>query len=372
MTFALAEQSRTEILSALTARLNTGSSDEALKRALVSEHLRATTYFASVHTSSTDSLPLPHTTRLMTNLRRNLDVLWPLQAAESSTNATVNSTNYYRTVLDDLEAIGDLVPTGGGYWISAPLRLVEGSDPETLLVFGGAPCEVVRAATGAMVSCAAATRFVRRIDLKHPAAFRLIQSLDTWLGVSDPLPLWTKRTIAAHLKRLSASEEIAADQLEVYAPDFYRDRKKHGRWMPATEIDRPIDGPRLCRPRAAHARVYDRPHYLGVFSFRQGRLALLRSASVELEIGRRLRFGVDSELKQPRSATITLSGDTCIVDLPYRLPKPEARVLSLGWRMSTPGATNDAFAIPRAALPALDRALRRLSIVPKVSTRGES
>jgi hypothetical protein len=370
MTFALAELSRTRILSALAARLNTGSSDEALKRALVAEHLRATTYFASAHTSSTGALPLPHTTRLMTNLRRNLDGLWPLQAAENPNTATGNSSNSYRTVLDDLEAIGDLVHTGGGYWISAPLRFVEGSDPETLLVFGGAPCEVVRAATGAMVSCAAATRFVRRIDLKDHAAFRLIQSLDAWLGFSDPLSLWTKRTIAAHLERLSASEEMAADQLEVYAPDFYRDRKKHGRWMPATEIDRSIDGPRLCRPRAAHARVYARPHYLGIFSFCQGRLALLRSAPVEFETSRRLQFGVDDALREPRSATITLSGDTCIVDFPYRLPQPEVRVLSLGWRTSPPGATNDVFAIPRAALPALDRALRRLLIVPIVSTRG--
>ncbi len=370
MTFTLAERSRTEILSALAARLNTGSSDEALKCALVAEHLRATTYFASAHTSSTDALPLPHTTRLMTNLRRNLNGLWPLQAAENSTNATGNSSNPYRSVLDDLEAIGDLVDTGGGYWISAPLRFIEGGDPETLLVFGGAPCEVVRAATGALVSCAAATRFVRRIDLKGQAAFRLIQSLDAWLGFSDPLPLWTKRTIAAHLERLSASEEIVADQLEVYAPDFYSDRKKHGRWMPATEIDRSIDGPRLCRPRAAHARVYARPYYLGIFSFHQGRLALLRSAPVEFETSRRLRFGIDDALKKPRSATITLSGDTCIVDLPYPLPQPEARVLSLGWRTSPAGATNDAFAIPRAALPVLDRALRRLLIVPIVSRRG--
>jgi hypothetical protein len=369
MTLALAERSRTGILSALAARLNTGSSDEALKRALVAEHLRAATYFASAHTSSTDALPLPHTNRLMANLRRNLDGLWP-RAAENPTNVTENSSNSYTTVLRDLEAIGDLVGTGGGYWISAPLRFVEGSDPETLLVFGGAPCEVVRAATGAMVSCAAATRFVRRIDLKNHAGFRLIQSLDAWLGFSDPLPLWTKRTIAAHRERLSASEEMAADQLEVYAPDVYRDRKKHGRWMPATEINRSIDGPRLCRPRAAHAPVYSRPHYLGVFSFRQGRLVLLRSAPVEFETSQRLQFGVDDELKEPRSATITLSGDTCIVDLPYRLPKPEVRVLSLGWRTSPPGATNDAFAIPRAALPALDRALRRLLIVPVVSTRG--
>jgi hypothetical protein len=370
MTLALAERSRTGILSALAARLNTGSSDEALKRALVAEHLRAATYFASAHTSSTDALPLPHTNRLMAHLRRNLDGLWPLRAAENPTNVMENFGNSYTTVLGDLKTIGDLVGIGGGYWISAPLRFVEGSDPETLLVFGGAPCEVVRAATGAMVSCAAATRFVRRIDLKNHAAFRLIQSLDAWMGFSDPLPLWTKRTIAAHLERLSASEEMAADQLEVYAPDFYRDRKKHGRWMPATEINRSIDGPRLCRPRAAHAPVYARPHYLGVFSFRQGRLVLLRSAPVEFETSRRLKFGIDDTLNETRSATITLSGDTCIVDLPYRLPQPEVRVLSLGWRTSPPGATNDAFAIPRAALPALDRALRRLLIVPIVSTRG--
>lgn len=97
---------------------------------------------------------------------------------------------------------------------------------------------------------------------------------------------------------------------------------------------------------------------------------LLRSAPVEFETSQRLQFGVDDALKEPRSATITLSGDTCIVDLPYHLPKPEVRVLSLGWRTSPPGATNDAFAIPRAALPALDRALRRLLIVPVVSTRG--
>ena len=372
MTLSLVERSNAEVQHALVVSLQGLGGPTALRRTLASEHIRALTHFGSTHVRAAGTIQLAHTTRLMMGLRKNLAGLWPPEVEDVQAGASeTNAEDGYRSILDDLARIGDLVDTGGGFWMSAPLRLVDSDEPERLLVLGGAPREIVRTMLGAQPECVAASRFVRRANLyPTPAVADLVQSLDTWLGSADPLRSWTQRTIALYLQRLSQVEEIAADQVEIYAPDFYRDIRKLGRWMPANEVNRPIDDVRLFRPRLSHARAYDRPHYLGTFDFRQGKLVLRRSVQVDYQTSRRLRFGLDQALGTPRSASLSANGSTCVLGLGYALPEPEARVLSLGWQTAPLRLQGDQRTFHHAAWPLLVQALQRLSIEPTVTSRG--
>ena len=90
---------------------------------------------------------------------------------------------------------------------------------------------------------------------------------------------------------------LAIDQLEIYAPDVLREQNRRGRWIAATEVERGLPSARLCRPKLANARAYDRPYYLGHFRHSDGRLSLQRQASKVSPCN----FG---ELSQPPGATL--------------------------------------------------------------------
>lgn len=351
MTLSLIPRSKDEIEKALILDFFCPAFPAALQRALAAEHIRAGVYSASA-SAITGGSQRVHTTRLMTNMRKNLGGFWVRSQEGNQTE------DPYRTVIDDLNLIGDVVDTGGGFWIAAPLRLVDTNDPEMLLVFGGAPKEVVQAIFGARVECAATARFVRRAHLRSTAVtLDAVQSVDAWLGFAEPLAAWTQRSISFYVRQFSPLEVTSADALEIYAPDLYRDQRKVGRWMSASEIHHTLPEPRLCRPRAVHARTFDRPYYLGLFDYQHDDLVLRRSAQVSYEVSRRLRFGLDDRLKTARTATLSVGEEICFLDLRYALPEPENRVLALGW----PGAgTTRAF--HRAVMPAVLHALRRLSI----------
>ncbi|MGO9770820.1 MAG: hypothetical protein ACLPSW_14960 [Roseiarcus sp.] len=269
MTLSLSQRTEAEIYGALSRRLQCTYHPAALWRALVAEHIRAATYSASAYADGAGLQPL-HTMRLMATLRRNLDGLSTGLTSNILTNREGTPTgDSYRAILNDLRIVGDVADTGGGFWISAPLRVIETTDPEWLLVIGGAPKQVVEAAFAATVECAATARFVRRARVARPALDAL-QPLEAWLGYPEPLRDWTQRLLAARTRRLSRPEETSADAPEIYVPDIYRDQKKQGRWMAASDIHQPLAGLRLCRPRAPYARPYDRPYYFGLFRVSPG------------------------------------------------------------------------------------------------------
>ena len=123
--------------------------------------------------------------------------------------------------------------------------------------------------------------------------------IETWLGPSDPLPIWTGNILSAYTKRLSAPDEIDADQLEVYAPDIMRKQRRPTSWVPASHINQALAELRICRPLPALARSWNWPHYLGAFNFAHGGLRLRQSIPVDLDIAARLRFGFDQLLGSP-------------------------------------------------------------------------
>jgi hypothetical protein len=369
VTAALNQRSKDEIQRALRHEFRCPDSSRALQRALAAEHIRAAVYTATAYGTS-GHFQRVHTGRLMANLRRNLEGFWAPEENADAIRAEVGNEDPYRSVLNDLNVIGDVFDTGGGFWIAAPLRLVETSDLEVLLVFGGSPKEVVEATFGTQVECAATARFIRRAHLQSTAtALDAVQSLDEWLGHSEPLRSWTNRAISFYHQQLSRAEGTSADALEIYAPDLFRDSRKLGRWMSASEVHQALPELRLCRPRASHARLYDRPYYLGLFDYQHGALALRRSAQVDYETSRRLRFGLDELFNTPRTATLSVGADICLVDLRYTLPEPECRVLALGWAAPSVGAAAP-LAFHRAVMPALLKAFQRLSINPAIIPRS--
>jgi hypothetical protein len=171
---------------------------------------------------------------------------------------------------------------------------------------------------------------------------------------------------------MSRPEEFSADQLENYAPDLLREQRRLGGWISATEVSRAPSGTRLCRPLPAYARTYDRPHYLGTFSFKAGGLVLRQSVRTEFEVAQRLPFGFDEMLKTPRETPVTLHSSFLTLDLRYALPLPERRILSLGWQYRpVRPETRHQWMFHRAALPFILHAFRRVGIDPIVKVRSK-
>ena len=80
-----------------------------------------------------------------------------------------------------------MLPTSeAGSGSERPSRLVEMSDPEWLLVIGGAPARAIETAFEARVESAAAGRFVRRTQINR-SALECLQPVDIWLGSPEPL-----------------------------------------------------------------------------------------------------------------------------------------------------------------------------------------
>ena len=167
-------------------------------------------------------------------------------------------------------------------------------------------------------------------------------------------------------------QNVAADQLELYAPDILRRQRRAGRWIPCADIDGAIDGLRLARPRGGFAREYDRPHYLAYFSFRDGSLCLRKCTAIAHELTLRLRFGLDVLLNAPRHVSILASAHTFSIEKPVALPNAEGRVYGLGWRDFVSGEPNDRLTFHSCALPFVVQAFQRLCITPSIAQRSIS
>ena len=281
---------------------------------------------------------------------------------------TVEDDPYLNTLHDSAIA-GDIADLGGGYWLAAPLRLVSMSSGEAVLVLGCAPRSVVASIFAAKVFCTGVARFIVAPNFHIRAVTDVLQSVDCWLGPAEPLQTWTDKVIAEHQRRFSTPQELSVDSLEIYAPDVYQAESRVGRWIAAAQASRPMTRPRLCRPLAQYTRAFDRPYYLGDFGYRDGALVLRRSVQIDYKLTGRLRFGFDQMLDTRRSAVLTEDTELCSLQLRYDLPKPEARLMSLGW-LSSEAPHSKVFQFHNALRPLLVDVLARLSIVLQSSSRG--
>jgi hypothetical protein len=211
--------------------------------------------------------------------------------------------------------------------------------------------------------CSGVGRFIAQASLKRSSNhLALVNPVETWLGPSDPLPLWTANILSACAKRLSAPDEIDADQLEVYAPDIMRRQRRPTPWVAASHISHALPELRICRPLAAHARSWNWPHYLGAFNFAHGGLRLRQSVSLDLDVSARLRFGFDQLLGSPRTASIAIQRDCCVLDVRFGLPAPESKIKSLGWSESERSDSRHLTTFHLSSLPFIQEGLNRLAI----------
>ncbi len=120
---------------------------------------------------------------------------------------------------------------------------------------------------------------------------------------------------------MQSGNDIPADQLEIYAPDFLAKAQRNP-WMAAQAISRPFTGARLCRLIKTLAYVWDRPFYLSHFGSSAGGLVVTRSVRVEYSFTRRLRFGLSKLYGSPQMVTGTVSGELVELEMPRAMPDP--------------------------------------------------
>ncbi|MGY3478732.1 hypothetical protein [Bradyrhizobium ottawaense] len=331
---------------------------DALQRATIADHIRAMV-FGSWMGSGRETAPV-HGTRILSNARRVHRMVWPENGWEHE-----KLGDLCRQVLDALAAMGDIISVGNGFWIPGPAKIVELDGIHHLMVIGGIPSQIAKTYLGAPSTSASTFRFAERRSVLSVSSRReLLQSIDGWLGYVDPLREWTEAVLQQHNARLSIDMDIGVEQLDVYAPDIFRDQRKTGRWMRAVQIGRPLEGLRLCRLQGG-ARAFGAPHFLATFHFKSGMLTLGRSAAVAPDVSRRLRFGLDARLGTQRQVSIDIDCIQFGFDNSISLPTLEERVISLAWRtLHGPNDDSETHYFHPTALPLISRALARLLIVP--------
>jgi hypothetical protein len=363
---AMTQRKLNEAEATLSSALQSGAGNAGLVGAFAAEHMRALIYGCAVANGRLGSIRTIHTTRLLASARRAVDLVWPEYAHRAAVPDVCSAT------LERMETIGDAVNTGEGQWLAAPLRIVMPGDGDRYLLLGAAPLEAVYRRLGVAPACAGATRFVGPSVFEATGSDDFAISTDTWLGEVHALAAWTALILASHEARMEAIEGLSAEYLEVYAPDVAQAQHRSGRWLPASQIGRSLDGVRLCRPQERYAQSWDRPSYLSHFDFRNGALTLRRAASITPDLTLRLCFGLDVQLQTPRRLSITRQHEVFSVERPLTLPRPERRVYALGWRKAAPQTASEKLIFHVDALPFVMRALQRLSITPSIVHRSPS
>jgi hypothetical protein len=354
-----------EIHDALKRELNCTVGSDALQRAVISDHIRALIFGAWARQQRTSGVDAVHTTRLLANVRRIHSFLWPRDVWQHDAVGDLS-----RQVLDSLAQLGDIVNIGGGFWIPGPVVFIELDGADTVMVVGGLPAAVAKQHLGVSLSSVAAFRYAaRRAVLADHVNKAALRSADWWFGHADPLVNWTRGVLKQHEARLSTEMGLPVDELEIYAPEIFRDQRKAGRWMRAVQVSRPLEGLRLCRP-ISNSRSFGAIYFLGSFRFNEGSLILSRSVPIAAEMTRRLRFGFDALLGATRQVSIPIDTTSFRFDNSVSLPEIESRVLSLAWReLQSPKDDSQSHFFHVNALPLVLWALARLCITPTLVNR---
>jgi hypothetical protein len=364
---AIAERSSESIESSLGGFLHSSGDQCALIGAVAAEYFRAMIFGAALPLKDMSAARTIHTTRLTTGARRAIDLVWPPRTGGEHQE----TSDICFATLKRMGILGDATNIGQAQWLAAPLRIVIPDNSPSCLLIGTAPMAVVRKTIGTEPSCVGAARFVGQRVLDKAGNRDIAQSVDAWLGQAPPLTEWTAQVLGAHEARMDATQNVSAEQLEIYAPDVLRNQRRQGRWIAAGEINRPLEGVRLCQPQTRYARSYDTPQYLAHFELKNGALSLRRSVLIRRDLTLRLRFGLDVLLNSPRELSIVLTGQTFRIDRPTPLPYPEERIYALGWEDQASQAP-ERLIFHRDALPVLLHALRRLSLTPSITPRISS
>ncbi|WP_413731479.1 hypothetical protein [Sodalis sp. RH20] len=174
--------------------------------------------------------------------------------------------------------------------------------------------------------------------------------VDEWIGAPiEGLDVWSSRMLAEIAARFTDAPDDMGDSA-VYL---------HRKWIGLSVLPLNVGGILLCRARVGLAFSY----FIGQFV--RGRLRKLSSIESS-DDARRLRFHLDVQANCPLRIEAATSNGLVKLRLVRRLPKREAKVLLLGWQVSSPmdehpGVTHHVF--PEETLPIVRRAFEGLGIV---------
>lgn len=352
MTLTLTKISAQNARAAIAREFGGVFGDIPLRRSLAADHIRSTLYANAVLASAHNFSPAVHTSRLLTSVRKTLDLLWPGTATEHLRAADATSGVAQQT-LDSLKDVGDIADMGEGYWLGTPLRIVRSGD--VLFAIGAAPNAALNSLLGVPPICAGISRFWQ-VRSKEAAEFTI--TISQWLGDVEDISSWTKRILDQHEQRMQARSDIPADQLEIYAPDCLTNGQRNP-WIAAQAVSRPLTGAQLCRPSKTFALEWDRPFYLSHFRSSAGGLVMTRGARVDYSFTRRLRFGLSKLYGIPQAVTGTTNGELIELEMPIALPDPEARIAALGWPLPSNSRRT---VFHRHAIPFLTEVMKRLAV----------
>jgi len=365
MTLTLGKLGSSDASTLLARQLRCVAVPRALQISVSGEHIRGTLYANAARTSGLELDPAVHTTRLLTGVRKTLDLIW----TKSEIAGIEGQEDSAQLTLDLLALVGDVVDTGSGFWIGTPLRLIGNEDDASIVAFGTLPSPLVEMLTGIKVWTVGSARFlVKQTASSGKDISSYIQSTDDWLGRDEPLSVWTSRLLEQLQASLTPSGNFTAGQLEIYAPDLFAARRQNGRWFEARQLTQAIPGLRLCRPLLSVANKWSRPFYIAEIGFRSGQATITRSTRIDYSLTQRLRFGLDQRLQVPRRVTLMVARDTFDLDLLYNLPNPENRVLGLGWPSPNRAGRRT---FHNCAKPVLARAFERLGVIVETRRRDD-
>ncbi len=331
---------RADVFRRLSSALRCSTFTASIRIALIADHIRTILYDASVERRSSSVSGPIHTSRIISDLARNLDCMPQADVpgkGGSSGSPSGEEISPYREVLDALGRVGDAAHIGDGYWVASPPKVI-GLDEERGLLIGTLPTSVAEPIFGP-ISVDGCARFVdlTSVRFSHERRQEFLQTLKFWLGSSESLVTWTDRTLRTIALRCGPPSGVSAEGLEIYAPDIFQTQGKLGRWLSIKDALSPIEGFRICRPNT-NFRSYDTPYYWCNFTFADGAHSIGRLAQVQDVNSHRLRFGLDVVLGAPRTAKIAAASDHCVLEIGYQLPEPESRVLDLGTELETKGS----------------------------------
>lgn len=265
---------RIKLLSS-ALRLPLSLEDRAQEEAIVSEYLRDCIYkLTNYEGESYQENRTVHTKKIRHVLNHQLGAIWPqrnpsqlgrLNGAGQGLSKSPLDLDSIKNKLKNLQLIGDILHIGNGYWIPAPIRLVQLPDQENIALIGGCATQyayniidsrsIFQAGLGRLTK----KEIIRKTTIEKK---ELWQPYEQWIGwLPKDLISWTEIQLECARKK-GGSTSFSFENYEIFA-SFQSRRTSRSAWLRADEVsgELPDNIVLLCKTR-------DQPvsYFLGVFN----------------------------------------------------------------------------------------------------------
>jgi len=280
-----------------------------------------------------------------------------------------------KEIFQSLTRLGDIAKVPGGWKAPGPFRVVAGKQlsGSFCLLLGGQPTELLHNRLESRIRAFGCARFSEFTDRQLQALHQsdLLISIDDWLGRDQRnLQSWTTGFLNALSQRMepwTTSEDLSA--YEGYLPSA----KAGKNWIPIQDNQMLREGTQIIRGINSRTKSFSfPPWYLVYIGGPPEKRRIERFA--EIPFGNRLKllFGIERIQGMQRSVSLQDLGATCHLDLGFKLPIPERKVLDLGWPLGGSSSKEaKSFEFATETVPVLAHVLSRLDIKVKVEDAKE-